>query len=169
MQTTTQIPTAPVGADVQLERLRRALQEGGRATVTVRSAKTKRHVTVDLVCRARGENGRFVSRATIAGRVGLADAHVIEARDPLREGRDSYVGSFYRSGSRWRASADADAARVWTADRVITAVLTGVPLVHEMLVADTCSACGKPLTDPVSIEAGMGPDCRGRATGSRVA
>lgn len=28
------------------------------------------------------------------------------------------------------------------------------------LVATHCVACGRPLVDPISVEAGMGPDCR---------
>lgn len=34
--------------------------------------------------------------------------------------------------------------------------------------ADLCSRCGRELTDPVSIGRGIGPECFGKATGTRT-
>lgn len=34
--------------------------------------------------------------------------------------------------------------------------------------SDTCSMCGRTLTDPVSIERGIGPECFGKATDAKV-
>jgi hypothetical protein len=34
--------------------------------------------------------------------------------------------------------------------------------------ASQCGYCGKKLTDPVSIERGIGPDCLGKTTGSKT-
>jgi hypothetical protein len=34
------------------------------------------------------------------------------------------------------------------------------------MVATHCAACGRPLVDAVSVETGMGPDCRARLLGS---
>lgn len=40
---------------------------------------------------------------------------------------------------------------------------------YSVHLEDRCSACGRELTDPVSIERGMGNDCYGKATGSKAA
>lgn len=153
----------------QLDRLRRALLIGGRATVTVRSARTGEHVTVDLVCRKRDETGRWASRSGKSGRVGVLDADVVEARDPMRPHDRAYVGRLYLSSGRWAAGKDADPARAWVADRVITAARTGIPIMHEMFVADRCCVCGRRMTDPESLARGVGPECWGGATGSKMA
>jgi hypothetical protein len=40
---------------------------------------------------------------------------------------------------------------------------------HRVQVADRCGRCLRRLTDPVSIDRGIGPECFGRETGSRAA
>ena len=50
-------------------------------------------------------------------------------------------------------------ALMWMLERV----LTGQPIVSNVSWEHTgcCAKCGRPLTDPQSIEAGLGPICRG--------
>lgn len=38
----------------------------------------------------------------------------------------------------------------------------------EVTEEDVCSCCGLALTDPVSLERGMGPECYGKQTGSKT-
>lgn len=40
---------------------------------------------------------------------------------------------------------------------------------YTMLLEERCGKCGRELTDPVSIERGLGPECFGKATGSKRA
>jgi hypothetical protein len=159
----------PASADV----IREALTGGGRAVVSVRSQRSGKHVTIVLYCRKQKEGERgYVSRATAAGRVGLSDAYCVEARAEDMEYPDNYVGRLYLpDGPRWRAGKQADALRTWTAEKVLSFALGGYPLDHQadVFIATSCSYCGKRLTDPVSVERGVGPECYGRATGSKVA
>lgn len=151
--------------------IREALTHGGRAVVTVRSKKSGQHVTIVLTCRAQKEGGGYVSRATRAGRVGIDEAYCVEVRDPDVEYPDNYVGRLYTNDRAWRSGKDADRLRAWTAEKVIAFALGGYPLdaQADVFIATSCSYCGKRLTDPVSVERGIGPECAGRATGSRMA
>lgn len=159
----------PHGVVADPERVRHALEHGGRAVVTVRSWKSGKHVTIVLVARKRRPEGSgWVPRNTSAGRVGIGEADAIEARDPELEYPDNYVGRFYLDTGEWRAGKDADGARVWTAERVIAYALAGQDLQSEVFLASQCSYCGKQLTDPESIERGIGPECYGKHTKSKM-
>lgn len=152
----------------ELGKLQRALREGGRATVTVTSAKTGSHVTVTLLTRVR-DGEKWVSRARKDGRVGILDADVLEVRDTALEYPENYIGRLYCDTGEWRPGKGADRARVWTAERVIAAARSGQALAHDLKVASECSCCGRELTDPVSIDRGIGPECLGHVTGSKAA
>lgn len=173
------IPPAPVEpvAEVDEEhgvlatpaRLRRALDDGGRAEVTLRSHQTGKHVTVVLICRKKKSDGKgWIPRTTSDGRVGFAAADCIEARDPQLEYPENYVGRFYKDTGEFKAGKDADGARVFTAEKLISSALSGQPLKSDVFIATTCCACGKKLTDPESIEDGIGPECKGKATKSQA-
>lgn len=152
--------------------IREALTHGGRAVVSVRSKRSGEHVTVVLSCRAQKPGGSgYVSRATRAGRVGIEDAYCVEARDEAAEYPENYVGRLYTNDGAWRAGREADRLRAWTAEKVLAYALGGYPLDQqaEVFISTSCSYCGKRLTDPVSVERGVGPECYGKATGSRMA
>lgn len=160
------------GVEADGPRIREMLETGGRAVVTVRSLATKKHVTVLLYARKRKDGGKgFVSRATTAGRVGMGDADCVEARDPDRDYPDNYVGRFYTNDGEWRSGKEADPSRAWTAEKVMAYAVGGYPLRDqaEVYVSCECAMCGRPLTDPVSIERGIGPECYGKVTGSKAA
>lgn len=151
-------------------RVRAALENGGRAIVTVRSHRTGRHVCLNFVVRKRKPGGQgWVSRATRAGRVGLAEGDAIEVRDPELEYPDNYVGRYYLDDQAWRAGRSADGARVYSAEKVLDYALSGVLMQSEVFLATQCSYCGHGLRDPESIERGIGPECYGRHTSSRMA
>lgn len=158
----------PAGPD----KVRTALMDGGRATVTARSLETGEHVTVTLVCRKKKPGGKgWVSRGTLAGRVAFEDADCAEARDPRREYPDNYVGRFYKDTGEWRPGRDADPAREWLARKLIAYAFGTYRLneVADVFLRAECCMCGRPLEDPQSIERGIGPECFGRSTKSKKA
>jgi len=154
------------------ERLKAALELGGRAVVSVRSKKTGAHVTLCFVAKKKEADGRgYVSRATVEGRIGLGEASTVFVDDPTLEWPDGKVGAFHLDTGEWKPTKDADPARVWAAERAFAWARGSFDLGEkaEVFMELSCSFCGKPLTDPVSIERGVGPDCWGRHTGSKSA
>lgn len=167
------------------ERLRAALEDGGRATVTVRSRETGRHVTISFAAKKKGPDGRYVSRAKIDGRVGIREADTVFVDDPTLSWPDGKVATFTPGTGEWKPAKGADPARVWAAQRLIDWALARKPAIPrgedsalplraledqaEIFISLSCSFCGKRLTDPVSVERGVGPECWGRYTGSRSA
>jgi hypothetical protein len=153
-------------------RVRQALEDGGRVRVTVTSKSTGRHLTVRLACKRKGEDGRWVSRARIEGRVGLADADAVFA-DGGDQVFGGWVATYYPERDQWYVPTDGEApvGYEWSARQVIAWVLgTGdLESQADIAVASECSYCGKGLTDPQSIERGIGPECYGRHTTSRHA
>lgn len=156
------------------EDLRRMLDDGGRVDVTVRSKRTGAHVKVALSCKKRrpeGERG-YVSRATVAGRVGYPAADKIDVLDPDLEWPESKIGAWGKRSHRFYTEDGADTARVWTAEHVILFALGEFPALAEqaeVLVSTRCICCGRKLTDPVSVSRMVGPECFGGRTGSRAA
>jgi hypothetical protein len=152
------------------EQVRTALHHG-RALVTLRSHATGKHVTVLFVGRKRKDDGKgWVPRTTAAGRVGLGNgADCLEVRDVLRDYPQNYVGRLYVPEAEWKAGGDADGIRVYAAEKVLAYALDGVSLLSEVFLATQCAICGHGLHDPESIERGVGPECFGKATGSKVA
>lgn len=152
------------------EGLKEALTDGGRAVCTVRSRATGKHVTVRLSAKKRAADG-WVSRATIAGRVGIEDATAVFAEDTDLDWPECRIGSFYFASGEWRAEEDADPARVWAAEKLLYWALSGFDLdaTAEIFLAAECVYCGRPLTDPESVERGIGPECFGRHTKSKMA
>lgn len=154
------------------DRLKAALENGGRAVVSVRSKKTGAHVSVCFVAKKKEADGRgFVSRATIEGRVGLKAADVIFVDDPTLPWPDGKIGAFYLDTGEWKPAKAADPARVWAASKTFAWAHGSFALDEqaEVFIELSCCYCGKPLTDPVSVERGIGPECYGRHTGSKSA
>lgn len=165
-------PTTTPETAATPERLKAALENGGRAVVSVRSKKTGAHVTLCFVAKKKEADGRgFVSRATIEGRVGLKEASVVFVDDPTLEWPDGKVGGFYLDTGEWKPAKGADPARVWAASKAFAWAHGSFDLAEqaEVFIELSCCYCGKPLTDPVSIERGIGPECYGRHTGSKSA
>lgn len=155
-------------------RVHAALAGGGRVETTVRSRATGKHVTVLLTAKKkRGERG-WESRSSTKGRVGIGEADAVFLDDPTLEWPDGKLGFFDLGSGEWRPRRDADPARLWAAERILRWGLTGADpdaLAEraEVLVALRCSSCGRKLTDPKSIERGIGPECFGKRTRSRSA
>lgn len=62
----------------------------------------------------------------------------------------------------------ADAARLQAARYILDAAREQGPT-DNILIGVHCLRCGKALTDPVSIERNLGPECFGKHTGSKAA
>jgi hypothetical protein len=163
----------PEKVQVSADALRQALEDGGRAEVTVRSKKTGAHVYVTLSCKKRKPDGPgYLSRGTKAGRVGLADADKIDAADPDLEFPDNQIGAYGKKSDRFYPNKGVDPARVWAADHVIAWALGAFPMLDaqaDVFLATKCCSCGKKLKDPVSVARGVGPECYGQVTGSKKA
>lgn len=164
----TEVGTLPVR-----EQVARALREGGRARATITSRSSGKHLTIRVACKRRGPDGRFISRARTDGRVGieLADAVFVDGGDYAFGG---WVGTLYLDSGEWRSPKQWDDPRgphyLWAAQALIQWALTGSERFAEqaeVALAEECSVCGKTLTDPVSIERGVGPECLGKITGSQ--
>ena len=177
---TTVLPAAPSVTEEALsvrEQVRRALLIGGRARVTVTSRSSGRYLTVMLSAKKRGADGRFISRAKTAGRVGLGDADVLFA-----DGSDNAFGEgcgrLALSTGEWLppygGTSELGSKYAWAARNVVTWALTDNAEViasfdgqAEVVLASECCMCGKALNDPKSVERGVGPECFGKLTGSK--
>lgn len=137
------------------------MMEAGRVTVTFRSVRTGEHIT--LTAKARGKDeatDQWISTP-------LADALVVFIEVPNQEGWNDKVGKVTRRAG-FTPDRNADAARAFCARQLLN-FLAGSPMpagleAHE---ESRCGRCGRQLTDPVSIERGIGPECYGRRTGSK--
>lgn len=103
----------------------------------------------------------------------LADATHVFAEVPTPSGQwNDKIGTYYpksRDG-RWYDADNADPQRVRAAF-LCAAWLEGQtsPPNLKFMESTECGVCGLELTDPVSVERGIGPTCYGRLTGSKHA
>lgn len=133
--------------------------DGGRVTVTFTSPKTGEHITVTAKSRAPQENGKW-------GHATLAEAKVIFFEVPNSDGFNDKIGK-YTDGKGFTADPSADKARVFCAEMLLRlAQGLDLPAGLEAREESRCGCCGRPLTDPVSIDRGIGPECFGASTGS---
>jgi len=135
--------------------------EAGRITVTFRSTATGEHITLTAKARGKKEGSeKWVS-------VPLADALVVFIEVPNQEGWNDKVGKVTRRGG-FVPDGSADPARVYCAHKLLDFVAgEAMPAGLEVFEESRCGVCGRALTDPVSIERGIGPECYGRQTGSK--
>ena len=133
----------------------------GRVTITFKSPSGK-HITVLAKAKAP-VNEKWVQ-------VPLAKAKIIWLEVPNPEhGKGVYndrIGKF--TGSKgFVPSEGADPARIYCAKALIAYVRGhAVDGRLEIKVEDKCCICGRQLTDPESIDRGIGPECYGKATAS---
>lgn len=89
--------------------------------------------------------------------------------DPSLSWEDGKIGSLNLGSGEWRTAKGADPARMWAAQHAFAWAMGKFALedLAEVFMALSCSYCGKRLTDPVSVERGVGPECWGKHTGSK--
>ena len=131
-------------AQLSAENVRRFMQ-AGRARVT-------------LVSEATG--ARFTYR--ISAKDGVWFVSLLTGSD--NEADYSFMGTIfaddrYRRSAKSRISADAPSARAFAWAWPLLASGT-IPAALKVYHEGRCGKCARPLTDPVSIESGMGPECR---------
>lgn len=133
--------------------------EAGRLTATFTSLKTGQHITIAAKCRTINEDDKWVASS-------LADSKVVFFEVPNESGFGDKVGKLTR-GKGFVPAPGSDGARVYCA-RMLLHWLQGNDLPEGLTVVEEerCGKCGRALTDPVSIERGIGPECYGAATGS---
>lgn len=115
----------------------------GRAIFTIRSETSGEHWTYKVTCKKEGEP-YFVSL--------LCDGDTY-----------LYLG-FMRDAGRYQTSSKACRPRSHVAHRVVEFLLKELQrnALHSKLSffhEGKCAKCGKPLTNPESIERGFGPGC----------
>lgn len=142
----------------------------GKLVATMRSKLTGEHITIRMNAKAKGDaTGRWRT-------VPYAKAGHVFIDVPNQDGWPDRIGTYYppHSSSRWAGSlyADrtADTARVWVARKLLDICVGQAPMEsdeYEVLTSTYCMRCGKPLTDPISIEREFGPECYGKVTGSK--
>jgi hypothetical protein len=131
----------------------------GNLTATVKSLRSGDHITIKVVCKSKSDSGWR--------KAGYEEATHVFLSVPSAGGWSDKIGTYYPKTGRLFPVWNADPARVWAAKAVLLAACGEVPHRQaEITVADRCGRCGRQLTDPVSIERGIGPECYGRETGS---
>jgi hypothetical protein len=134
----------------------------GSLIATVTSKRTGQHVTLRLKASRKDTSG-----GPTWPRVPFEDAtHVfIDDYDGER------VATFYPQKGKLWLEAGTTAAVQWTVVHLLRFLAGKDPAFEaqaELAEADLCGRCGRELTDPVSIERGLGPDCFGALTGSEA-
>lgn len=136
--------------------------DAGQVRVTVTSKATGQHITVRFKASAK-RDGRWTS-------VPLADAsHVfVEVPNASDTMLNDKIGTFYPDRGSFYRDDNCSDARYWAALNAARWLLhDGESGQATYLEEERCGRCARPLTDPVSIERGIGPDCYGAGTGSQ--
>lgn len=133
----------------------RMLAAGGiEATVTLDDG---RHITVNI--RTRKRSGRGWTNGAPGDEGSRTNVSVFGNR----------VGWINVEGGEWKLTLRTrNAASIEAVNAVLT-YAAGQPTAVRVQEASRCGRCLRPLTDPVSIDRGVGPECFGRETGSRAA
>lgn len=131
----------------------------GALTVTVTSKKTMRHITLRLRAKRKGTSGKWST-------VPFRDATHVFIEDYDWE---TIATMYPNSGMVFFAPKTTVAAR-WCVEAVFRHVSgdKSVERDAEIVPEDNCIRCGRPLTDPESIERGYGPECFGMATQAKT-
>ena len=131
----------------------------GRLTATMRSKRTGDHLTLT-----------FQSKAKIDGKwknASFAEAtHVFIQQGPGGWG-STKLGTYYPPTGKLYLDTD-DKAWSFAVLNTLTSAMSALQDTEkfELQESNQCGTCGKALTDPVSIERGIGPTCYGAETGS---
>lgn len=132
---------------------------GGRLTASMRSKRSGEHVTLTLHAMAKKDKWNHVPFAEAT--------HVF-----IKMGHGEYgsgkIGTYYPKTGKLYLDTQ-DAAWRYAAIHTLGAAHHGMQDTdkHEVFEESLCGVCGRELTDPVSIERGIGPTCLGAMTGSK--
>jgi len=133
----------------------------GRLTATVTSKKTGQHVTIQFKAKMRAGEDWVNSNFESATHVFVNVLNQSSFGDK--------IGCYYPKSGTFYPADNADPARIFAFQQVVYYV-EGKPYHSEatVLEAENCGRCGhKDLTDPISIQRGIGPVCYRKETGSQ--
>jgi hypothetical protein len=167
LQPATSEPTQHEHAAHEARPIRQRVMLGqGYLTLTITNTQRGHHRTIRFAPRlARGER----SRSTWSRNEWW-----------VKDDSGAYIGILVIDGNgalelRFTAKSTQDRAARYAATLCVIGLNDGESTFEErgetysMLAADTCGRCNRELTDPVSIERGIGPECYGKSTGSKRA
>lgn len=139
----------------------------GDVRVTVTDAESKEHVTVRFKAMLDNRDGR-AGEGKRWLRVPLEEATHIFIEVPNASGDfPDKIGTFYPKTGRWYADRYADLVRVGAAT-VAAEWLNGQEnQLFRCQEESYCGRCGRTLTDPESIDKGIGPECNRQETSSK--
>lgn len=129
----------------------------GALTVTVTSKASMRHLTLRFRCRKKSESGKWIT-------VPFDQATHLFVEDYDWE----MIATVYPNTGILRFAPKTTEAARWCVIAVLRLVNGDYSVEREAEFEpdDICIRCGRPLTDPESIERGFGPECFGMATSS---
>jgi hypothetical protein len=148
------------------------MMSAGRVTVTVTPEDGGEHITILLKSYVDNRDRAYKSDGKNWEACSLAEAsHVFcEVPRPSSEWNDK-VGTFYPRTGRWFDADSGDPVRIAAAKMVamwlVDPSYVCATVAYRFQEGDFCGDCGLPLTDPISLEIGRGPTCRGKETGSQ--
>ena len=135
--------------------------QAGRLTVTFRSPSGQ-HVTIQAKCRRPRQGSSGWEGCA------LSEAKVVFFQVPNSQGGYADRVAKYTERDGFSPDTNADPARTWCAKQLLRYVNDQMlPEGLEAFEENSCGRCGRALTDPVSIERGIGPECYGQMTGSQ--
>lgn len=156
----------PTSLNLDSEKRAARMIEGGNVVVTVKSKKTGEHITVKLASRLKNDSGRGKKWQPASP---TEASHIFASvRSADAAGWDDKIGTYYPRNGRFYEDKNADPARVWAAAAVLQ-WLCGNADEEKATYQESneCGRCGRELTDPVSIQRGIGPTCLGQMTHSK--
>jgi uncharacterized protein DUF6011 len=129
----------------------------GQLTATV-TIDTGEHVTLTLKSKNRTAEG-------------WENAELKRARYVFVKAGDTKIATCYPEAAGLALNLDPRATPAASqALRALIDHMAGVAAIAwRIQSADTCGRCGRELTDPISLDRGIGPDCWGQITGSKHA
>lgn len=138
----------------------------GRAQFSVTSADGVRYVKIEA--KIKLDEGGYVK-----GTQPLDEAtHVFVSEKGYGTPR---IGTYYPpkgkfTNGRFFPADNADPSFVWALEQVVSFVNDGTTdaEVTQIEVESRCGLCGHKLEDPKSIARGIGPECAGKPTGSKI-
>jgi hypothetical protein len=133
------------------------MMSAGRVKVTIKSKLSGQHLT--LTFRGWRKVGNSWEKADFAQATNIA----------VKDAQKQKLGTYYPARGTFYLATENSVLLFALAQAV--AFINGAPT-HaqaEISEANECGRCGKELTDPISIEIGLGPDCNAKVTGSKYA
>lgn len=150
----------------------------GDVRVTITSSRTGQHITVRFKAfkdnREKDGYRPMPEHDRNWVRVPLADATHVFMEVPSASGDfPDKIATYYPRTGRFYKDRNADEHRVWAAMAAASWLTDDMQHPRWNYRAQAtyqeesyCGVCGRTLTDPVSIDRGIGPMCLGQATGS---